>query len=75
MLKAIGKGRLITLQHATGVDVLRRALIFSSLSEDELAELSRIAVERSFGTGEFVFWDGDKPDWLYIVAEGNIKVL
>ncbi|TET12974.1 MAG: Crp/Fnr family transcriptional regulator [Dehalococcoidia bacterium] len=74
-LKAVGRGRLITLQHVSGVEVLRRALIFSSLSDDELAELFRIAVERSFSTGEFVFWDGDKPDWFYIIAEGKVKVL
>jgi len=63
------------LKHVTGVEVLRKALIFSSLREDELAELSRIAVERSFSMGEFVFWDGDRPDWFYIIAEGKIKVL
>lgn len=63
------------MQHVTRVEVLKRALIFSSLSQDELAELSRIAVERSFSMGEFVFWDGDKADWFYAIAEGKIKVL
>jgi CRP-like cAMP-binding protein len=57
------------------VQILKKALIFSGLSEDELAELSDIAVERSFNTGEFVFWDGDDPEWFYILAEGKIKVL
>ena len=66
---------MITLHHVTGVEVLRRSLIFSSLSEDELAELSQIAIERGFNPGEFVFWDGDTPRWFYIIAEGKIKVL
>ena len=57
------------------VQILKGALIFSGLSEDELSELSDIAVERSFNTGEFVFWDGDDPEWFYILAEGKIKVL
>jgi CRP/FNR family transcriptional regulator len=56
-------------------EILRGSLVFSGLSEDELAELSDIAVERSFDTGEFVFWDGDAPDFFYILAEGQIKAV
>ena len=55
--------------------VLRQPLIFSSLNADELAELASLAIERGFMPGEFVFWDGDAPDWFYMVAEGRIKVL
>ncbi len=50
-------------------------MIFSGLSDEELAEISDIAVERSFDTGEFVFWDGDPPDCFYVLVEGKIKVL
>lgn len=57
------------------VDILRRSLIFSSLNEDELTELAGLAVERSLSQGEFIFWDGDAPDWFYMVAEGKVKVL
>jgi len=57
------------------VEILKRSLIFSSLSDDELDELAEMAVERSFSPGEFVFWDGDAPDWFYMVAEGKVKVL
>jgi CRP/FNR family transcriptional regulator len=57
------------------VEILRGSLIFSGLSEDELAELSDIAIERRFDTGEFVFWDGDAPDYFYILAEGQIKAV
>ena len=55
--------------------VLKQSLIFASLNEDELAELARLAIERSFRPGEFVFWDGDTPGWFYLVAEGRIKIL
>ena len=63
------------MQHVARAEILRESLIFSSLSEGELAELSEIAVERRFKPGEFVFWDGDAPDWFYMVAEGTVKVL
>ncbi len=55
--------------------ILRQSLIFSSLNEDELAELAGLAIEHSFKSGEFVFWGGDTPDWFYMVAEGRVKVL
>ncbi len=57
------------------IQVLKRSLIFSSLNEDEVAEVARLAIERNFMLGEFVFWDGDAPNWFYMVAEGKVKVL
>lgn len=56
-------------------EALKQALIFSSLSESDLAELSRLASERSFKAGEYVFWEGDAPGYFYILVEGRIKVL
>jgi len=42
---------------------------------DELTELSALVVPRSFEPGEFVFWEGDTPEWFYLVAEGRVKVV
>jgi len=63
------------LLNAGKAGVLKQSFIFSGLNEDELAELAGLAIERSFVPGEFVFWDGDAPEWFYIVAEGRVKVL
>ena len=63
------------MEYAVKTQILRQSLIFSSLEEDEAAELSRLAVERSVKSGEFVFWEGDAPDWFYVIAEGRIKYL
>ena len=49
--------------------------MFSSLDGAELAELAGLAVERSFAPGQFVFWEGDEPDWFYLVCEGRVKIL
>ena len=57
------------------IEVLKQSLIFSVLSEDELAELFKLAIERRFETGEFIFWEEDAPDWFYVVADGRIKVI
>lgn len=56
-------------------EVLKQSFIFSSLNEDELAGLAGLAIERSFVPGEFIFWDGDAPEWFYIIAEGRVKVV
>jgi len=57
------------------VDILQQSSIFSGLTPDELAELAKLAVERSVAPGEFIFWDGDAPDRFYLVAEGKVRVL
>jgi len=61
--------------NASKAQILRNSSIFSSLNDDELGELVDLAIEHSFVPDEFIFWDGDAPEWFYIVAEGKVKVL
>ena len=63
------------MKHSGKVQILRDSSIFSSLNDNELTELASLAIERSLTPGEFIFWDGDAPEWFYIVAEGKVKVL
>jgi len=63
------------LQFSSKTQILRSSFIFSSLNDGELGELADLAIERSFVPNEFIFWDGDAPEWFYIVAEGKVKVL
>ena len=63
------------MQFSGKAQILRRSFIFSSLNDDELGELADLSIERSFMPDEFIFWDGDAPEWFYIIAEGKVKVL
>ena len=63
------------MQYATKGHTLKRLLIFSGLNESELNELSKLAFERSLKPGEFVIWEGDAPDYFYVITEGRIKIL
>ncbi len=63
------------MQCSGKTQILGHSFIFSSLNDDELGELADLAIERSFAPNEFIFWDGDAPEWLYIVAAGKVKVL
>lgn len=56
-------------------DILKQALIFSSLDDAGLTAVSKLGVERAVGAGEFVFWEGDEPDFFYVVVSGRVKVL
>ncbi len=56
-------------------EILRRSPIFSGLDEAELNDLASLAFERTFTSGASVFWEGDSPDWFYIIARGGIKVV
>jgi len=63
------------LRHSGKTQILSRSFIFSSLDDGELGELANLATERSFIQDEFIFWDGDSPDWFYIITEGKVKVI
>ena len=63
------------MQSRGKVQVLKRSLTFSNLNEDELTELAGLATEVGYASDEFIFWDGDAPDWFYLVAEVKVKVL
>ncbi|MFH0847568.1 MAG: Crp/Fnr family transcriptional regulator [Chloroflexota bacterium] len=59
----------------TEIERLKDIAIFSGLKESELGELARLTSEHSFKPGEFVFWEGEKPRWFYLVLEGRVKAL
>ena len=64
-----------SLSNTEKAEILRRSFIFYGLEDDELTELAGLTSERSFSPDGFIFWDGDAPEWFYIVAEGRVKVL
>jgi len=63
------------LKQSGKAQILRKSSIFSSLSDDELGELVDLSIERSFTPNESIFWDGDAPEWFYIIAEGKVKII
>ena len=58
-----------------GAEALRQSLIFSSLGQEEMEALSHLSLERSFPPDEFIFWEGDAPDYFYVVASGRVKAV
>lgn len=54
--------------------ILKHSPIFSSLDEDELGELTKLTIERTFSLNDFIFWEGDAPEWFYVVTEGKVHM-
>ncbi len=63
------------MQPLSKAQILKRSSIFSSLNDEELDNLANLVTERNFMSNEFIFWEGDTPDWFYVVAEGKVKAL
>lgn len=58
------------------VDVheLRKAPLFAPLSEDDIAYVAAVTVERRFERGDIIILEGDRGGALYYVQSGLIKV-
>src|SRR4030066_2382959 len=56
-------------------EFLKSLPLFSTLSDTDLIRLSDMAKEVTYKNGEYVFYEGDAPDWFCIVKEGNIKAI
>ncbi|HYB20614.1 MAG TPA: cyclic nucleotide-binding domain-containing protein, partial [Thermodesulfobacteriota bacterium] len=57
------------------LQILKKSLFFSSLSESSLKEISRFFGEEKYQRDDYIFFEGDLPEWLYIVMEGRVKLL
>jgi len=55
--------------------ILKSSHLFEGLNDEEVEILANLAIERKFMSSEFIFWEGDPPDWFYVVAEGKVKAL
>ncbi len=58
----------------TILDIIAATPIFQGLPENQAEEIKRIAVEKQFAKGEFIFMEGDEGSGFYIVISGKIKI-
>ena len=62
-------------KHQTLVDILKKIPLFSTLSKRELKTISKFAHERVFETNEFVFRTGQPGAAMFIIKEGEVKIV
>jgi CRP/FNR family transcriptional regulator, dissimilatory nitrate respiration regulator len=53
---------------------LRKAQLFSDMSDADIMKLSEISEERSFRNGATIFDEGDNAAGFYVLLEGQVKI-
>jgi len=56
------------------IELLKNSLLFSGLTDVDLAELATITVRRRFKKGETLFCEGDQATGFYLLVSGSIKL-
>jgi len=56
------------------LSIIAKTPLFKGLPENQLEEIKRIIVQRNYNKGEAIFFEGDKGNGFYIVAQGRVKV-
>ena len=57
------------------ITLLQAVSVFSTLGDDDLAQVAAVTVPRSFKAGEQVFREGDKSDTCYLVRTGHVRAV
>jgi CRP-like cAMP-binding protein len=63
---------------ATSEDTARllgQVALFSTLAEEDLAQVAELAVPRTFASGEVVFREGDASDTCYVIRSGHARAV
>lgn len=55
-------------------ELIGDSVLFGGLPEEQLDAVVKIAVEKKFGKGEAIFFEGDPGNGFYMVAEGKVKI-
>ena len=66
-----GGNALMTIER---VAVLQRVVLFAEVPSHTLVALARLLEEVSFEAGDRIIERGSVEDWLFVVAEGRIRV-
>jgi AAA family ATP:ADP antiporter len=53
---------------------LRQVELFGQLAADDLLQIAAVAEERSFPAGEYLFYQGQEGDYMYLVLDGRIRI-
>ena len=66
---------LTTNKDKTLVEILKKIPLLSQLGKRELKTISKFAYERTFEANEFVFQTGQPGAAMFIIKEGEVKIV
>jgi len=53
---------------------LRRVPLFATLTLDQLAEVNKLMVSRTYQAGETIFHWGERSSEMYVITEGEVRI-
>jgi AAA family ATP:ADP antiporter len=53
---------------------LRQVELFGGLAADDLLQIASVAEERTFNAGDYLFYEGEEGDYMYLVLDGQIRI-
>lgn len=56
------------------LEILAEAPIFNGLSASELEQIRAISVDRFYGRGKAVFFEGEPGEGFFVVVDGRVKI-
>jgi CRP-like cAMP-binding protein len=57
------------------IALLHTVPVFSTLAQDDLAQVAEVIVPRQFSAGEIVFHEGDRSDTCYVMRSGRVRAV
>ncbi|EAI4414897.1 Crp/Fnr family transcriptional regulator [Campylobacter fetus] len=54
--------------------LIKEIPFFSGLNDEDLKRLENISVIKSYKKDEFLFMEGDEPQWFNVLVKGTIKI-
>jgi CRP-like cAMP-binding protein len=57
------------------LQILKKSLFFSTVPEPVQREVGSLFNEETYQRDDYIFFEGDKPEWFYIVKEGRVKLV
>lgn len=57
------------------LEVLGKSNFFAPIPEVTRREIGRLFTEEKYNRDDYIFLEGDRPEWLYIVKEGKVKLV
>lgn len=53
---------------------IKEIVLFSKLSDEQIKQLEKISSIKKYNAKEILFYEGDKPIYLYVLLKGTLKV-
>jgi CRP/FNR family transcriptional regulator len=68
---------MISTKHCSHLEddyCIKKVPIFSNLTSEEMDEISKTIIHKSYKKGEIIYFAGDKIENLYIINNGKVKI-